>query len=789
MALVRFSRLRFKPRIVEVRSLRLLSYIIACLFAIVAVPPSQAQQVIEKLVINGSVTIPRVSRPPTLEDFLSMKPPAEFADGRMAKVDKLYQRNPHDMAPVSQKTEIYLGYDQKNLYAVFVCFDSEPRKIRAHMAKREDGFGDENAEIMLDTFTDQRRAYGFMSNPLGVQSDGIWTEGQGWDMSFDTIWNSRGKLTEEGYVVWMSIPFRSLRFPSRPQQSWGMILNRDIPRMNEETYWPQYSAKVEGRMNQEGKLEGLESISPGRNMQFIPHASLRSYRAPDLRDATAPRYERKDLKGEMGLDSKIILKDSLVLDSTVKPDFSQVESDEPQTTANRRFETFFPEKRPFFIENAGFFQTPIDLVFTRRIADPDFGVRLTGKTGPYSIGVLFADDKSPGRELPDLDPLFDSRAYFNIVRVQRDISKQSTLGMIYTDREYHGAYNRVGGIDGRIKFNANWVTNFQAVTSSTGFDDKTTSGGPAFYADIARSGRSFTYSGTFSDTSTGFLTEPGFFQRPDYRYMSQSAKYTFRPKESPLLAHGVFFNVQRAYDHQGTLLSSVQQAEYEWQFKGQNNVELGAAFGSEGIRPSDFAALTREKQYDTSEVYAYWESQHFSKFGFHVFLEHNNTPSYVTAGINDSGSLGQAPRRVHDDRIDIGTTIKPISRLRIDNKYLLERLYDPSVRLVQLNAHVIRSKWNYQFNRELSLRFIGQYNANLANSTLTSLQTTKGFNADFLLTYLVHPGTAVYVGYNGNLANVDPNLRLDADSNLIRTNRFVNDSRQFFVKISYLFRY
>ena len=163
------------------------------LFSAFASPQATAQQVIEKLTINGSITVPRMKRPPTLEEFVEMKPPAEFAQGGMVKVRSA---SPTQSATTSARlaaTEIYLGYDQKNLYAVFLCFDREPNRVRGHMAKREDAQGDENAEIMLDTFSDRRRAYGFMSNPLGVQTDGVWTEGQGWDMSWDTIWSLQGQ--------------------------------------------------------------------------------------------------------------------------------------------------------------------------------------------------------------------------------------------------------------------------------------------------------------------------------------------------------------------------------------------------------------------------------------------------------------------------------------------------------------------------------------------------------------------------------------------------------------------
>jgi hypothetical protein len=188
-----------------------------------------------------SVRIPRVLSPPRLEDFLSMEP-APAWQGKLAKVTGLTQRVPTDGAPISQRTEVYLGYDDKNLYAIFVCFDREPRKIRARLSRREDVLDDDTVEIMLDTFHDHRRAYAFITNPLGVQLDALWTEGQDFDPSFDTVWNSTGKVTDRGFVVWIAIPFRSLRFASSDPQTWGIILNREIPRSSEDAFWPPYSS-------------------------------------------------------------------------------------------------------------------------------------------------------------------------------------------------------------------------------------------------------------------------------------------------------------------------------------------------------------------------------------------------------------------------------------------------------------------------------------------------------------------------------------------------------------------
>ena len=366
-----------------------------------------------------TIRIPRIEVAPTLSDFSDMEPNARFA-GKMLKVTGFIVRDPADGAQPTQNTEVYLGYDQHNLYAVFVCWDTEPGKIRARMTRREDIFSDDSAEIMIDTFHDARRAYAFAVNPYGIQWDALWTEGSigtgtsgdyyGFDSSFDTVWRSDGRLTDHGYLALIAIPFKSLRFPNTDEQSWGIILNRSIPRTNETIFWPRISNRIQGRFNQAATATGLEHISPARNVQLIPYGLFRSFRDIDQRDPNHPLFESRTFKPDVGLDGKFILHRRFVLDATVNPDFSQVESDQPQITVNQRFEVFFPEKRPFFLENSNFFTTPINLVFTRRIGHPEFGLRLTGKSGPWAVGVLASDDRAPGEALPPSDPHSGDRA-------------------------------------------------------------------------------------------------------------------------------------------------------------------------------------------------------------------------------------------------------------------------------------------------------------------------------------------------------------------------------------------
>jgi hypothetical protein len=736
-----------------------------------------------------TLTVPRLDHAPLLDQFLTMSPEGEAA-ARMVKVTGFRQRNPHDGQPASQRTEAYLGYDEKNLYVVFVCFD-DPAKVRARMSRREDIFSDDNVEIMLDTFHDKRRAYAFQTNPLGVQWDAIWTEIphedslgniSNFDSSFDTVWSSRGKLTKQGYVVWMSIPFKSLRFSPENQQTWGFILYRGILRENEDDFWPEISRRVEGRLGQAAVGDGLEGISPGRNMQFIPYGVMRSFHALDTRDPSAPTFDNSRAEFRGGLDSKFIIHDNLVLDVTANPDFSQVESDEPQITVNQRFEVFFPEKRPFFLENSDYFKTPIDLFFTRRIGDPQFGARLTGKVGDYSLGFLSSDDRGPGKSVPDNSPLSGDRATFNIARVSRDLFKQSSLGAIYTDWELPGSneFNRVGGLDSRLKFNPNWTGTFQAVVSSTQDFDGSYQAGPAYKADTTYDSTHLNFEGTYNDVSPGFLTQAGFVNRTDIREFRETLNYRFRPKSGPLLSWGPDLFTDHVWAHDGTRLDTFYDPDIAIQLKGQTYINYTPYIEfRERLRPSDFSTLLQDQDYHEHSSSISVGSSYLPKVNLQGYYSWGNSVNFVPAP-------SQQPFLAKSDSSQITISLLPITSLKIDNTYLFDRLRDRASGVAIFNNHIIRSKWNWQFNQELSMRVILQYTATLANPALTSLDSTKQFNADFLVTYLLHPGTAIYVGYNSDLQN----LALDPVNGLHRTSRsYMNDSRQFFVKISYLFRF
>ena len=802
-----------------------------------------------------SLSIPRLERAPSLDDFLSMQPQGDAAL-RMAKVTGFTQRNPHDGEPVSEPTDAYLGYDQKNLYVVFVCFD-DPGKVRARLSRREDIFDDDQVEVILDTFHDRRRAYAFQTTPLGVQWDAIWTEAsreeqtQGhFDTSFDTVWDSKGKVTGRGFVVWMAVPFKSLRFPANRQQQWGIILYRGITRNTEDAFWPHVSYRMEGRLGQAATLYGLEGISPGRDIEVIPYGLMRGFRALDTRDFSNPYFQKATLQGQPGMDAKFVFQDHFTLDLTANPDFSQVESEDPQITVNQRYAVYFPEKRPFFLENEDFFRTPMDLFFTRNIGDPSAGIRLTGKDGPYSLGVMTADDRSPGLALPSYFPLSGLRSYFTVARLSRDIFRQSTIGALYTDWECPttGEYNRLGGVDTRLKFSPNWTLDGQAVTSSSnifgnflnpnyssrnceanyypfssgnaGNAGNNHYAGPAEKLQLHRDGLHFTYDGTYNDISPGFLSIPGFINRVDIRETTQELDYRFRPRRGWIVDWGPSLNVRYDFDHNGLRLDTDYLPYLAVQGRGQTLLIVRPyELLHERLRPQDFCfygfCSTPLGNQDYREHFsaATFQTGYFKKatvLASYVWGEGINfvaVPAPVSPAVNPYAH----PYLAREDTAQASLVLRPIQPLKIENTYLFERLRPDQVSyaFVQsqnpgaghsiLNDHILRSKWNWQFTPQLSARVILQYSALLAGtpgtgSPYTYLPTTRQFNADFLITYLLHPGTAIYVGYNSDLQNLAVVPAMSGTPVLpgyvANTARgYINDSRQFFVKVSYLFRF
>ena len=708
---------------------------------------------------SGVVRISRTHTPPTIEDFVAGDPP----DSTLTIAD-FRQFEPGDGVPVSDATTAYLSYDDANLYVVFVC-RSDPRLVRAGLAKREDIDVDDGVAVYLDTFHDRTHAYLFQANPLGVQRDGVVTEGQDDDLSFDAVWQSDGRLTPDGYVVRIAIPFKSLRFARAPRQTWGIALARYIRRANEESYWPYVTKRVAGLVPQFATLEGLSDISPGRNLQAIPYGTFAGAR---YLDTEAPAF-RSANDHRVGLDFKAVVRDALTLDATANPDFSQVESDEPQVTINERFETFFPEKRPFFIENAGYFQTPVNLFFSRRIADPGLGLRMTGKAGAWALGAIGIDDRAPG-ELPTGEPAGGRRAGIGAIRLQRLIGRESSVGVLASDWTLAGGWNRVASADARLRLTKTWTLAGQAVaTAATDSAGGGRRSGTGFYAQLTRDGRNVDYTATYLDLSSAFDAQLGYVPRVGIRQLDQSLELVRRPSGA-VVKVGPTLSSTLDWDRDGVLLDRELQVAFEVKLVGETKLQL---------KRTEAFELYKNLPFDTHETGLTLESEWLKWLAVVSKLK-------IGSAVNHKPAAGLAPFLGHSLEGELGVTFRPAARLRLDHTFLYQRLSTPTAQVFA--DRILREKVNYQFSRAVSLRAIVDYSAVDRDSTLSRVDPQRRWAMDLLLTYLVNPGTALYVGYRDGYENVA--ILPGTPPTLSRTDDpTTSTGRQVFLKMSYLLQF
>ena len=733
---------------------------------------------------EDSLLIPLIDGEPSLEDFAGMSASTPLARS-MARVENFVQRLPDDGDPAQQRTEVFIGYDRTELHVIFLAFDSEPEQIRANLSSRENIDGDDSVEITIDTFNDQRAAFSFRSTPLGIQWDARWTEGSsrraGFDTTLEAVWDSEGQLTDRGYMVKMAIPLRSLRFPDSSEQTWRVQFGRQIPRLSEEAYWPPYSINIEGRLNQTAMMSGIRDVSPGNNYQIIPFIFARDVDALATGTPGGPSFEG-NTEQDLGLDAKFVFNDSWVLDLTLNPDFSQVESDQPQVTVNERFEVQFPERRPFFVENADFFSTDSTLVFTRRIVDPEGGLRFTGRQGLYGFGAIMINDEAPGLNRDPSHPLSGEKANIGIVRGFRDISDQSRVGFLLTDRELGDGFNRVASVDGRFKLTDNWITNLQLV----GTDSEPATGGVSKTGyqrniQVNRTGRTLNTHSHFIETSNDFRTELGFqnrFFRADTSGIHNRVNLNFYPESTALNYWS--FTVFDVYleDNDGTRIFHQLGPDIGFNF---DTTSFGASFTSynEILRPQDFAGIVSTTRYDYDNWSVSFNNSTLNTLQFGVNYREGTTLNLVPA-------RGTLPSVADTNRLDADMLWRPFDRLRVANTYLYTELEARSGQGKIFSNEIIRSNWNYQFNREWSLRFIAQYEETDAG-VATRLSDDRNLNFDILLRYVINPWSAFYVGYNTNQSNFDI-VEMEGERELIATDSLKKDGEQFFVKFSYLFQ-
>lgn len=451
-----------------------------------------------------------------------------WSGARMLRLNVETRPGENIEAPV--RTEAYLMEDGRRFLIAFKAYDPEPAAIRAHIHDRDDAWDDDFVGVTLDTFDDRRRAYEFFVNPLGAQMDLTNDDVNGDETSsWDAIWESAGKLTDFGYQVEIAIPFNAIRFQNTDSgQTWGIDILRFYPR----THRYRLSANrldrgVSCYLCQLGRIRGFEGVSPGRDLLITP--TLTAARTDVSDDPGLTSLVQGDPEVDIGVDVRWGLTSDLTLSAAANPDFSQVEADVAQLDINNQFTLYFPEKRPFFLQDANIFSSPMDLVYTRNISDPDLGLKLTGKQGAHTYGVFAAADRVtsllfPGSLESDVT-LLEQSSEAVVARYRRDLGRNSAAGVLFTGRHSDDYHNYVAAIDTLWRINDRDRVEFQLLSSSTEYPEAVATefgkpsgsfSGRGYVARYRHSGRNWFWKASHEDFDDGFTADMGFVPRNGY---------------------------------------------------------------------------------------------------------------------------------------------------------------------------------------------------------------------------------------------------------------------------------
>ena len=685
-------------------------------------------------------------------------------------VTRFVQTRPAEGEPASEGTDVYIAYDSERLYFGFHAHYSDPRLIRANRVDRDHAAGDDTITVYFDTFLDQQRAYAFSVNGYGVSGDSLIridlragdaggaADGNAppGDTSWDALFSTAGQLVDDGWTAEMAIPLKSLRYPARAvdeAHAWGFQIVRTIQSKGETVVWAPITRSVSGFMTQMGVLGGITRLSTSRNLEVQP-----TFTALQLGARGANGTYEADPHAEAGLNVKYGITSNLTADATFNPDFSQIESDQPQIEVNQRFPLRYNELRPFFLEGQDIFNLnqpgSVSLVHTRTIIDPRYGGKLTGKVGRTTVGVIVANDEAPGKRENRADPGFGQAAQFLVGRARYDLYAESYIGALFTDREFVNSHSRVAGLDSNFRLGGTNNIGFLAAWSDHLAEDGTALRGALYFVRFEHTGRHLNLYLSQKDTSPGFKTDAGFVQRVDTHQTITRGSYRWWP-DSWIVNWGPSINHRFNFDYVGVL--------EDWQLASG----LTFAF-ARNVTASVIANRDMERYRGTE----FWKHS--------VDLSTNvRTSRRVTIG--GAYSWGDGIRYIADPFLGptrvaaLNAAVQPFSRFRSEFTASTSRLVDPRTNRNAFDVRIYRSLTTFQFTDRMFFRNILQYNT----------FDTK-LRANFLFTYRVNSGTAIYAGWDDHfedLPQADEGRGVQASAIVRqRTNRAV------FLKVQYLFR-
>ncbi|HEU4700372.1 MAG TPA: DUF5916 domain-containing protein [Gemmatimonadales bacterium] len=743
-----------------------------------------------------AVTIPRLEAETRVDGVLD-----EAVWAQAVRLTGFSQYQPVDGRPAEERTEVLVWYDPTAIHFGILAHDRQPGAVRATLADRDNVDNDDNVTIYLDTFDDRRRAYFFTVNPLGVQQDGVRSEGAGSasnmnsgnvDESPDFLWQSKGRRTPEGYVVEVRIPFKSLRYPGGGAQRWGINVVRVTQRTGYQDTWTDVRRANASFLAQAGALVGLHDLRAGLVTEVQPFVTATSQGAR-LDDGT---FDRAAIDPSAGVNLKLGLT-NMALDATWNPDFSQVEADAGVVTVNERFALFFPERRPFFLEGIELFATPNNLIYTRQVADPVAGVKFTGKFGRVGIAHLTAVDNVPG-EVTDPrtgTPRGAPDALFNAVRLRSDLGTNSTAGVTFTDRRAGGAANTVAEADVRYVFGKLYFLQGQLGQSWT----RDSTGGalrrdPIWEAQFDRTGRAWGFNYTVTGIGPDFETRTGFLPRVgtvNAHGMNRLSWYGARGAFVEGLT--LFFGPTRLWRYDDFLHRSPIEGDESM----DASLNLRGGWRVRGHAERSFVV------FDSTE-YAGYTLDGATPYAFPERLDNAftgslsvTTPTY--RGFDASASVSGGEVAIFPEasegrqlRLSGSLRVRPTRQVRTAFDLVVDRLTRRRDGSEFARTIIPRVRAEYQPSRALFFRVIGEFQsqrraalvdamsgAPLVVGGVASAPTTSSrLRFDWLASYTPTPGTVAFFGYTSSLTG--------PDAFTIRGLQRANDG--FFVKLAYLFR-
>ena len=721
--------------------------------------------------VPGRPTVrpPRTATPPDIDGRLD-----DVAWRTAATITEFTQQAPLEGAPATEDTDVYVAYDSDHLYFGFHLHYADPSIMRANRVDRDTSWADDLITIYIDTFLDQQRAYDFDLNAYNVQGDGIVNTsggGRGFpippaDRTWDALFHSATSIVADGYIAEMAIPFKSLRYPQRgpgEPHRWGFQIVREIKGKNEENaVWAPMSRDVAGFHRQMGLMEGMTDFSTSRNLEFLPTFTGIDFGSLDR---SSGGWNDLGMNPEAGLNVKYGVTSNLTADFTLNPDFSQIESDQPQIEVNQRFPLFFSELRPFFVEGAEIFDLPgpVTFVHTRTIVDPTWGAKLTGKAGRFTIGLLSAEDEAPGNVGDVDDPRFGETAQNFIGRVKYDVYSESHLGAVFTDRSFMDGSSRLGGVDGSFRLSRTMSTNFRLIESRHRDLEGVDRSGHIYDASITSNGRNLRWFAAAYELTPDFRTDVGFARRVDQRRVISNMGYRWWPESwlinwGPQLSYGRNWNFERVLEDENTGVGLNFDFARSIRFSAdlQQDMERFGGIDFRKTQVSVNGGVSSSRAFSVNASY---------RRGDEVFYDWDN------------------PWLGHGDTARFNVTVRPLARLSSQLGVNTSRLTDLRGGGAErvFDVQIYRAQSVLTFTDRLLMRNITEYNT-----------FDKDLDFNVLFTYRVNAGTVFYIGYDDHYRQADRiygdpdgdgfDERLFFTSDLRRTNRAI------FTKIRYLFR-